>query len=267
MKCIGDLKYEAAFFDVDWTLFDHASGRFVPSGIEAVKRLAKQGTKVFLCSARNYESIRTFGLFRLGIPWSGYVSHAGGVARVGNHYVLKQTVDPKIIKKLCKTATDLGRNLEIVTIKSRFMISNPDEYTRDYYQVFKDPLPKVKPYRNENCVGVLFFGPEEYDEEIKRLNPGLTYFRFAPLGMDIQVVPHIKGEGIKAILDYVGIDKRKAIGFGDDLQDISMASSCGTFVCMGNGKDEVKKHATFVTKRIEDDGLSYALNTLGAFSE
>ena len=65
------LNVKAAFFDVDWTLYDHASGRFIPSGLEAIKKLIKQGTKVFLCSARNYSSMRTFGLFKLGIPWSG----------------------------------------------------------------------------------------------------------------------------------------------------------------------------------------------------
>lgn len=259
------MKYEAAFFDVDWTLFDHASGRFIPSGIEAIKRLQRQGTKVFLCTARNYESLRTFGLYKLGIHWDGYVSHAGGVAEVGNHYVLKQLVDHKTIRNLCKTVTDLGRNLEIVTVKSRFMIHEADEYTKAYYNVFKDPLPKVKPYRNEDCVGVLFFGPKEFDSEIEKKNPGLTYFRFASFGMDIQILPHLKGDGIKAILKAIGVAKEKAIAFGDDLQDITMADACGAFVCMGNGKEEVKKAATFVTKRIEDDGLLYGLESLGAF--
>lgn len=261
------MKYEAAFFDVDWTLYDHASGRFIPSGIEAIKRLQKQGTKVFLCTARNYESIRTFGLYKLGIKWSGYISHAGGVAKVGNHYVLRQLVDSKIIRNLCKTVTNLGRNLEIVTTKSRFMIHEADEYTKAYYDIFKDPIPKVRPYKGQDCVGVLFFGPKEYDSRIEAENPGLTYFRFASCGMDIQVLPHIKGDGIKAILDYLGISKEKAIGFGDDLQDISMGNACGTFVCMGNGKEEVKKAASFVTKRIEDDGILYALESLGAFSD
>ena len=259
------MKYEAAFFDVDWTLYDHASGRFVPSGIEAIKRLKKQGTKVFLCTARTYESIRTFGLYKLGIRWDGYISNAGGVAKVGNKYVLKQLVDHRIIQNLCKTITNLGRNLEIVTVKTRFMIHEPDEYTKAYYDFFKDPLPEVRPYKNEDCISVLFFGPKEFDPLIEKDNPGLTYFRFAPYGMDIQVLPHIKGVGIKAILDAINVKKENAIAFGDDIQDIPMADACGTFVCMGNGKEATKKAAHFVTKRIEDDGLAYALEALGAF--
>ncbi len=261
------MKYEAAFFDVDWTLYDHASGRFIPSGIESVKRLAKEGTKVFICSARNYQSIRRFGLYKLGIPWSGYISCAGGIAVVGNHYVKKDLVDPKIVKNLCQTASKLGRNVEIITPKSRFMIGPADEYTVAYYNVFKDGVPPIRKYKGQPSTGVLFFGPEEFDETIKKENPGLTYFRFAEFGMDIQINPHVKGEAISAVLDYLGIPKEKAIGFGDDLQDISMASSCGCFVCMGNGKDEVKNAATYVTSRIEDDGIAKALDKLGVFED
>ncbi len=257
------MRYEAAFFDVDWTLYDHASGRFIPSGIECVKKLAKQGTKVFICSARNYQSIRRFGLYDLGIPWSGYISCAGGIAVVGNHYVKKDLVDPQIVKKLCKTAKKFGRNMEIITPKSRFMIGEPDEYTIAYYKVFRDGLPPIRPYKGQPSTGVLFFGPKEFDEAIEKENPGLTYFRFAEYGMDIQIKPHVKGEAIADILRYLGIPKEKAIGFGDDIQDMSMASSCGCFVCMGNGKEEVKQVATYVTSRIEDDGIAKAIEHLG----
>ena len=257
------MKYSVAFFDVDWTLYDHASQRFIPSGIEAVKKLERQGTKVFICSARNYQSIRSFGLYKLGIHWSGYISCAGGIAVVGNHYVKKDLVDPKIVRRLCNTASEMGRNLEIITPKSRFLISQPDRYTKEYYSVFKDGMPEVRPYKGQPSTGVLFFGPESDDQELKRRNPGLTYFRFAPYGMDIQINPHIKGEGIAAVLNYLGIPKEEAIGFGDDYQDMSMADACSTFVCMGNGKEEVKKVAALVAPRIEENGLAVALKKLG----
>lgn len=258
------LKIQAAFFDIDWTLYDHAAGRFVPSGLEAIKKLVKQGVKVFLCSARNYSSMRTFGLFKLGIPWSGYIASAGALAVVGKHYVRKDLVDSSIVKNLCKTAKKLGRNLEIITPKTRFMIGQPDEYTIEYYKVFRDGMPATHPYVGQPCTGVLYFGPEdERDVSIRKEFPELTFYRFASYGMDIQINPHIKGEGIADVLRYLGIPKEAAIGFGDDFQDMSMKDACGTFVCMGNGKDEVKKVATYVTDRIENDGVVHALKNLG----
>ena len=262
------LNVKAAFFDVDWTLYDHASGRFIPSGLEAIKKLIKQGTKVFLCSARNYSSMRTFGLFKLGIPWSGYIASAGAIAVVGKHYVRKDLVDANVVKNLCKTAKKLGRNLEIITPKTRFMIGQPDEYTKAYYEVFRDGMPATHNYIGQPCTGVLFFGPEdEKDTKIRAEYPELTFYRFTSYGMDIQIHPHIKGEGIADVLNYLGLSKEDAIGFGDDIQDMSMKDACGTFVCMGNGKEEAKKVASYVTDRIEDDGLANALVRLGVLQD
>ena len=49
------------------------------------------------------------------------------------------------------------------------------------------------------------------------------------------------------------------MAFGDDLNDISMFHIVKYGVCMGNGKDEAKKEAFYVTDNIENDGLYKAL--------
>ena len=74
-----DKRIKAAFFDVDWTLYDHHNRRYVPSGIEAIKRLKQKGVMVFVCSARPYESLKQFGVFDLGIAWDGYIACAGAL--------------------------------------------------------------------------------------------------------------------------------------------------------------------------------------------
>ena len=68
---------KAAFFDVDWTLYDHKAKRYVPSGIAAINELKHKGVKVFICSARPYESLRLFGAFDQGVKWDGFIACAG----------------------------------------------------------------------------------------------------------------------------------------------------------------------------------------------
>ena len=51
---------KAAFFDIDWTLYDHASQRWIASGLEAIKKLKEKGVKVFVASARPYDSQYTW---------------------------------------------------------------------------------------------------------------------------------------------------------------------------------------------------------------
>jgi hydroxymethylpyrimidine pyrophosphatase-like HAD family hydrolase len=84
---------EIAFFDIDWTLYDHSSHSWVLSGLKAIKQLQKNGVKVYLCSARPYNSMKLFGVFDLGIRWDGYIASAGAVA-YGDHHFIKTLVMP-----------------------------------------------------------------------------------------------------------------------------------------------------------------------------
>ena len=49
------------------------------------------------------------------------------------------------------------------------------------------------------------------------------------------------------------------IAFGDNGNDIPMFLKAGLSICMGNGSDEVKRIADYVTDNIWDDGLYNAL--------
>ena len=53
------------------------------------------------------------------------------------------------------------------------------------------------------------------------------------------------------------------MSFGDGANDVQLVKNCGIGVAMGNGCDEVKEAADFVTKRIEDDGVEFALRHFG----
>ena len=51
--------------------------------------------------------------------------------------------------------------------------------------------------------------------------------------------------------------------FGDGLNDIEMLGTVGHGIAMGNALDEVKKHAEFVTKDVDDSGILYGLKHMG----
>ena len=86
------MKIKAAFYDIHNTLYDWKNREWTPSGIEAVKAIKKKGIKVFICSARPYQSIREFGVFDMGIKWDGYVASAGGIAFARGKYLFKRTL-------------------------------------------------------------------------------------------------------------------------------------------------------------------------------
>ena len=52
-------------------------------------------------------------------------------------------------------------------------------------------------------------------------------------------------------------------GFGDSLNDLEMIKECSHGIVMGNGQDEVKALAEFVTTNVDEDGIANALRHFG----
>ena len=256
------MNIKAAFFDIDNTLYDWKNGNWPASGIEAVKALKKKGVKVFVCTARPYQSLKEFGVFKLGIPWDGYIASAGGIAYSNGKYVMKVLMKVEDTKTLIKVAKDNGLTMELVTPKTRYLIAPKNKYLTNYYGTYSDSTPPVRRYRGGEVTGALLFAPAEYDQLFFDKLPNLAYYRFHECGVDVMPELHKKGNAIRAILEEYGIKKEEAISFGDDLQDICMGES-SYLVCLGNGREEVKKAADYVTDEIWNDGVKNALVHLG----
>jgi len=253
---------KAAFFDVDNTLYDWQTRQYVPSGIEAIKAISRKGIKVYLCSARPYASMKEFGVFDLGIHWNGVISNCGAFVSNGSRTLRKMVMDKEKVQKLCKIALSHSLTMELVTAKTRFLIAPGNTFLENYHGTYSDTLPPVHPYHGEGTTGVLLFAPEEYDHYFHEALPELNYYRFHDCGVDISEGEHIKGEGISFILNDLGLAPDEAISFGDDFQDISMGDS-STFVCVGNGRDQVKAEADYVSKPISEGGIREALEHFG----
>lgn len=255
-------KIKIAFFDIDWTLYDHQVHRYIPSALQAIKKLQSTGVKVFLCSARPYDSMKSFGVFDLGIRWDGYIASAGAVAYY-KHQKIKALLMPKVeVRNLMKVVAREGLTMELVGLRSRALTAKVDRYVEEYHKIYADIVPKVRPYKGVDVTGALLYSTKDYDEAIAKACPHLLFYRFCDYGVDVMDVPHEKGDAIKDVLNYLGLQKEEAVAFGDDFQDLSMIPQVGCFIAVGNGKDEVKKQANLVTDPIKDDGIAKALSKL-----
>ena len=72
-----------------------------------------------------------------------------------------------------------------------------------------------------------------------------------------------KGDGIRKAVEMLGGDMKNTYGFGDSMNDASMLEACAVGVCMGNGADELKALADYVTDDINACGLSNAFKKFG----
>ena len=68
-----------------------------------------------------------------------------------------------------------------------------------------------------------------------------------------------KGKALKALVDFLGIDLAEVMAIGDGVNDISLLSSAGLAVAMGNAADELKAVADYVTLDVDHHGVAAAV--------
>lgn len=247
------------FFDIDWTLYDHKNHCWPQSALSSLRGLVQDGIKVVLCTSRPYHSLNRFGVNDLGIPWDGYVSSGGGIAVADGVYLRKVLMDSKTVESFIRFVAAHKLNMELEEPLDRRLLFRQTYSSRKFYHAYNESIPAIAPFQGEEVVGINFFAPKKWDNVVPILFPGVVYIRYFDYAVDVMPSLHLKGEGVDAVLAHYGFSKKEALGFGDDLQDISLAEHVGHFVAMGNGKEEVKQAAEFVTTPVWEDGLRNGL--------
>ncbi|WP_347552250.1 Cof-type HAD-IIB family hydrolase [Pseudalkalibacillus hwajinpoensis] len=68
-----------------------------------------------------------------------------------------------------------------------------------------------------------------------------------------------KGIALETFITQHGLDMKKTAAIGDNYNDLSMLKMAAYSVAMGNADQEIKNHASFVTKNNEHDGVAHAI--------
>jgi len=94
-------------------------------------------------------------------------------------------------------------------------------------------------------------------QEVQKALTTDTYMTVAE-GKLIQVMStaSTKWNGIKTMLEAVGVKQSEAVYFGDDNDDIESIKNCGMGVAVSNAIDEVLNVADFITESNDMDGVA-----------
>ena len=71
-----------------------------------------------------------------------------------------------------------------------------------------------------------------------------------------------KGNGLKALMEYLGLKQEEVLAVGDNGNDVSMFRVAGTSIAVGNALPEVQAAATYTADTNDNDGASKALEEL-----
>ena len=254
-----DKKY--FFFDIDGTLAVGMPGnQYIPDSTKlALKKLEENGHFIAIATGRSYAMAYDY-MKELG--FKNMVSDGGNGITINEQLIEIKPLDKEKCLALIEECKEKNIPWAFSPDNSQKRLS-PDErfyeFTHDTYMetVVVDQL-NPSDYDEIYKVYVACF--KEDEDKILSLKD-VPHVRFHK--EYIFVEPDDKSVGIKMIMDYFKAPYKDVVVFGDELNDLKMFKDEWTSIAMGNGRDELKQLATFVTKNVDDDGIYYACKHFG----
>ena len=275
------MKRKSIFLDVDGTLVSgHATMN--PKVVEAINRARQNGHYVFICTGRNKTGIK-YELAKA--DFDGIIASAGSYIEIDNKVIHSVYFNKLLVDKISKVfdENNIYYNYECtdVTYMSKKMVelfiggvnfeSGNIELEKMMQEEFKKfSIQDLSLYNNQDIHKICFIATDQNDVERAKKQ----------LGDDVNMVIHdifdattINGEliskvdnkatAIKQVIDYLGIDKKDTIAFGDSMNDYEIINFVECGIAMGNACKELKEVASRVCRSVDEDGIYYEFIELG----
>ena len=262
------------FFDIDGTLLSDVTHTVPQSAIEAIKKAKKNGNHCFLCTGRSYFMTREISF--IGID-DAIIANGAAVIRNGQPE-LQKVISEDVANKTLKLIEELGGGYQIIDWKNGYQ--NP--YTHAMFEEkfkkeFDEPVEDVFKRKSMKTIDEIENNPvlkidatfdtvEAAEKFMGALDPSLTFIpaggytsTFGAKAGEMMLKGVSKGAAIKDFMEAVGEPIENAYAFGDSTNDIEMLEMAGTAIAMGNGADEAKAVADYITDTVDEDGLYNAM--------
>lgn len=256
---------ELFFFDVDGTLLDNASHTIPPSTLNALEQLQRRGKKIVVSSGRSFSGVVMMRELAR-IKWDGYILLNGAVtADASGRELSRSFLSADTLEQLMEITQTKEKVLYFLG-KEEWLNRPADEYARTAFTFFhRDPDEfEIHALKEEDQVTmVLAFEAANSNysdfQNIKTLNVLPTAFCYADL-CDCRVN---KATGMEVLCQHFGIAMENTMSFGDGINDLEMIQAAQIGVAMGQGREEIKAVADYVTLPVDQDGLALALRHFG----
>lgn len=249
------------FFDIDGTLLNHE--KTIPESTKrAISKLKEQEVYVAIATGR---APFMFEKIREELEIESYVSFNGQYVVFEGEAIYKNPLDKRELSRLHHKAKSrkhplvfLNERIMRADIPHHEMISEAMKSLKFFHPEMDDEF-----YLNNDVYQSLIFSTENWQHEYTEEFGSFTFIRWHQYSMDVLPKGGSKAEGIKQLIQRLGFDLNDTYAFGDGLNDIEMLQTVGYGVAMGNSVEELKQHATFITKDVDKDGIEYGLKEIG----
>lgn len=257
--------------DVDGTLINDER-KITEKTRMALIEAQKQGHKVVIASGRSPKGVYDLAKELEMDVHESYISNQNGTIITDmktKEVVIEHHLDIELAKEILQFSESL--DIDYMIYHKDKVYSNKketyklDEVIEKNYDVEVIIDPDLSTNLNFEPYNILFSQEpdrivepakiieEKYGSISNTMFSSPYYFELMPAGVT-------KGSSLVEIANYLGIDQKDIIAFGDHQNDMSMIEMAGVGIAMGNAIDELKNIADEITLTNNQDGIAEYLN-------
>ncbi|WP_136604856.1 Cof-type HAD-IIB family hydrolase [Paenibacillus dokdonensis] len=255
--------YKIVFFDVDGTLLSETDRSMPLSTQQAIIQLMEQGIKVVIATGRPYSLCQDFK----SMGFDTFISANGALVKWNDQTIHKSVITEETVQGVSAFAELNGHSLSYFT--EQYMMNGIGHDNQRVIHTLKETLsiidfPEKMVSVTEEIYGMCLYADDSEAQKFVDKFPTLKFKRWHNYVMNVyEEFEATKSSAIKKVLEHFNFSSSEAVAFGDGGNDIDMLEYVGLGIAMGNGEQELKEKADFVTKKASEDGISYALKKFG----
>lgn len=276
--------YKVIFLDVDGTLINYQAKTPI-SAKSAVNMAREKGHKIFICTGCSKYEINRRDLPQL----DGMIGANGAYIEIDNKVIFHNCLSIDVLKAFKDWCNNKGigfyleansgmycnHNMFKQGIKAFIKYGNAkgknNEKSKKMAENFISDmiLLKDEDLINKDDINKISYVLSSYKDfyDCQKKFSTFTHNTWGGIGQDalfgdITLDNISKQQSINKVLEYLKVDKKDSIGFGDADIDFSMFEACGYNVAMGNASTILKEKADYITSDVDDDGLYKAFEYL-----
>ena len=157
-----------------------------------------------------------------------------------------------------------SKTIPVVLLNERKLYINyVDDYVMKVQSSINTAIPEVGTYKGEDLYGATVFGKTESINGLVSRLKGCKRSFWHNSASDIVLSSAGKVKGIEAVMKYFDLKQDETMAFGDEDNDLDMIAYVKTGIVMGNGSDNMKKIADYITDSVDNNGIYNAVRHYG----
>jgi Cof subfamily protein (haloacid dehalogenase superfamily) len=264
-----------ALSDMDNTLLAYGRPFVSRRAIEAIHRLGSVGVRFAPASGRGIHELRHF-FQDDDASVSTALAANGQQVYVDGELVKEVFVDHDAVVRAAESLRGLGDACIIIYGDGTHPTCAVDlspavlDSIRDLFPLGVQAVGEVPDHPFvKACVAVA--GSDEHvaavGERLRELCPELDFIPPVPNWFDIVPAGWTKAEGVRILVDYLGLGLDQVVAFGDSDNDLAMLRLVPDSVAVANANEAARAAARFRIGSCEDDAVARALEDIACATE